>query len=264
MTPGSHRVASADSESPRRGHSAVMGGALVVGMVSLVWGFLLQRTGRRRVEVSLDERLRFESLLSELSASLIDVSMSDLDGAIERGLQRVGTFLKVDRANLHEYVDKGGRSFASRGPPREFGRCPASSSLISSHGPPSSFGEGTSSGFPGWTSSPSRLRSTVRAIGEAARNQTCRSPCAPRRVPCERALLRFDSRAEDVAGRAAVAPPASRRDLHGRSGAASSGAGPHRTATLRGPPVGAVRGVQRLARSRRRSRDHSLATPATS
>jgi signal transduction histidine kinase len=84
-----------------------MGGALVVGIVSLVWGLLLQRTGRRRVEVSLDERLRFESLLSELSASLIDVSMSDLDGAIERGLQRVGTFLKVDRANLLEYVDKG-------------------------------------------------------------------------------------------------------------------------------------------------------------
>src|SRR5437867_10032982 len=107
MKPGSHRVASADSESPRRGHSAVMGGALVVGIVSLAWGLLLQRTGRRRVEVSLDERLRFESLLSELSASLIDVSMSDLDGAIERGLQRVGTFLKVDRANLLEYVDKG-------------------------------------------------------------------------------------------------------------------------------------------------------------
>jgi signal transduction histidine kinase len=86
---------------------AIMGGVLVVGIVSLAWGLLLQRTGRRRVEVSLDERLRFESLLSELSASLIDVSMSDLDGAIERGLQRVGTFLKVDRANLHEYVPEG-------------------------------------------------------------------------------------------------------------------------------------------------------------
>ncbi len=92
MTAGSRGAASADTENPPRGHSVVMGGALVAGIVSLVWELLLQRTGRRRVEVSLDERLRFESLLSELSASLIDVSMSDLDGAIERGLQRVGTF----------------------------------------------------------------------------------------------------------------------------------------------------------------------------
>lgn len=107
MTPRSRGAASADTENPRRGHSVVMGSALVAGIVSLVWGLLLQRTGRRRVEVSLDERLRFESVLSELSASLIDVSMSDLDGAIERGLQRVGTFLKVDRANLHEYGDEG-------------------------------------------------------------------------------------------------------------------------------------------------------------
>src|SRR4029453_9920814 len=101
------RASPAGTEGPRRGRLAIMGGVLVVGIVSLAWGLLLQRTGRRRVEVPLAERLRFESLLSELSASLIDVSMSDLDGAIERGLQRVGTFLKVDRANLHEYVPEG-------------------------------------------------------------------------------------------------------------------------------------------------------------
>ena len=178
MTRRSRGAASTDSETLPAGILVVMGGALVAGIVSLVWGLLLQRTGRRRVEVSLDERLRFESLLSELSASLIDVSMSDLDGAIERGLQRVGTFLKVDRANLHEYGDEE-RSFVSRGPRTGSGRCPASWSLISSRGPPSSSGEDTSSDFPGWTSSPSRRRSTGRAIKEAVRNQTCRSPSAP-------------------------------------------------------------------------------------
>jgi PAS domain S-box-containing protein len=60
-----------------------------------------------RVELSLDERLRFESLLSELSAGLIHVSLNDLDDEIGRGLGRVGEFLKVDRANLHESVVEG-------------------------------------------------------------------------------------------------------------------------------------------------------------
>lgn len=88
-----------------RGH--VVGGVLILGVMSLMWGLLLQRAGRRRVELSLDERLRFESLLSELSAGLIHVSLNDLDDEIGRGLRRVGEFLKVDRANLHEYVAEG-------------------------------------------------------------------------------------------------------------------------------------------------------------
>ena len=85
----------------------VIGGVLILGVLTLMWGLLLQRAGRRRVELSLDERLRFESLLSELSASLIHISQNDLDDEIGRGLRRAGAFLKVDRANLHEYVAEG-------------------------------------------------------------------------------------------------------------------------------------------------------------
>jgi signal transduction histidine kinase/ABC-type uncharacterized transport system substrate-binding protein len=85
----------------------LVGGALLLGVMSLMWGLLLQRAGRRRVELTLDERLRFESLLSELSASLIHISLNDLDDEIGRGLRRVGEFLNVDRANLHEYVEGG-------------------------------------------------------------------------------------------------------------------------------------------------------------
>jgi len=85
----------------------VIGSVLILGVMSLMWGLLLQRAGRRRVELSLDERLRFESLLSELSASLIHISLNDLDDEISRGLRRAGVFLKVDRANLHEYVTEG-------------------------------------------------------------------------------------------------------------------------------------------------------------
>jgi len=85
----------------------VAGGTLALGVISLMWGLLLQRAGRRRVELSLDERLKFESLLSELSASLIHISLNDLDEEIGRGLRQIGEFLKVDRANLHEYVADG-------------------------------------------------------------------------------------------------------------------------------------------------------------
>jgi signal transduction histidine kinase len=84
-----------------------VGGVLLLGLMSLMWGFPLQRAGRRRVELSLEERLRFESLLSELSASLIHTSLNELDDEIGRGLRRVGEFLAVDRANLHEYVGDG-------------------------------------------------------------------------------------------------------------------------------------------------------------
>jgi ABC-type uncharacterized transport system substrate-binding protein len=95
----------------------VAGGTLALGVISLMWGLLLQRAGRRRVELSLDERLKFESLLSELSASLIHISLNDLDEEIGRGLRQIGEFLKVDRANLHEYVADGA-IVESRGPGR--------------------------------------------------------------------------------------------------------------------------------------------------
>jgi signal transduction histidine kinase len=83
------------------------GGMLLLGVISLMWGLLLQRAGRKRVELSLSDRLRFESLLSELSANLIHIPLNDLDDEIARGLRQIGEFLKVDRANLHEYVGGG-------------------------------------------------------------------------------------------------------------------------------------------------------------
>jgi signal transduction histidine kinase len=58
----------------------------------------------RRAKAFLEERLRFEALLSELSAGLIHVSAPDINGALELALQQVGTFLGVDRGNLDEYV----------------------------------------------------------------------------------------------------------------------------------------------------------------
>ena len=56
----------------------------------------------------LEERLRFETLLSELSAGLIHVPGGAIDAALERALQQVGTFLGVDRGNVDVH-EEGGR-----------------------------------------------------------------------------------------------------------------------------------------------------------
>jgi len=48
----------------------------------------------------LEERLRFETLLSELSAGLIHVPASAIDAALARALQQVAIFLGVDRGSL--------------------------------------------------------------------------------------------------------------------------------------------------------------------
>jgi signal transduction histidine kinase/ABC-type uncharacterized transport system substrate-binding protein len=82
----------------------VAGSGLALSGVMLAIGVLLQRTGRRRAEALLAERLRFESLLAELSAGLIHVVPGELDTAIARELRRVAEFLGVDRAALHEYL----------------------------------------------------------------------------------------------------------------------------------------------------------------
>jgi signal transduction histidine kinase len=53
----------------------------------------------------LEDRLRFETLLSDLSAGLIHVDASGLDAALESGLQQMVVFLRMDRGNLDEYVE---------------------------------------------------------------------------------------------------------------------------------------------------------------
>ena len=66
---------------------------------------LPRRAKRRPTNVVLANRLRFETLLSALSAGLIHVSAADTEVAIKRALQRVVKFLGVDRGGLDEHVD---------------------------------------------------------------------------------------------------------------------------------------------------------------
>ena len=84
----------------------IMGaGALVVALALLSTGLLIERSGRRRAEVSLGERFRFETLLAEEAATFSRVSGADVDHEIERALRRIADFLGVDWSTLTEYSE---------------------------------------------------------------------------------------------------------------------------------------------------------------
>lgn len=72
---------------------------------------------RKRIELALGGRLRFESLLSSLSGTFSNVSAFDFDGEVPRSLRRIVDFLGVDRGGLLAFVPRGGatRSWAVDG-----------------------------------------------------------------------------------------------------------------------------------------------------
>jgi len=81
----------------------VAGGATVLVVQStLIIRLLASRAQRRRAQRSLAERLRFETLLSEVSAAFLTLPASAVDDRIERMLQRVVETLDFDRAALAE------------------------------------------------------------------------------------------------------------------------------------------------------------------
>jgi PAS domain S-box-containing protein len=74
----------------------------------LIVGLLVERRQRKRAERRLDERLRFETLLSDLAAGFIRIRAADVDGQVAHGLRRVVEELGVDRATIGEFVADGG------------------------------------------------------------------------------------------------------------------------------------------------------------
>ncbi|HYB53453.1 MAG TPA: PAS domain S-box protein, partial [Thermoanaerobaculia bacterium] len=90
---------------------AVIGvAALVAALATLVVALLLQRTQRIHSERGLAERLRFERLLSEISASLIAVDLERVDPEVERALSRVLEVLDLDRCALFVLLPAEGRT----------------------------------------------------------------------------------------------------------------------------------------------------------
>jgi signal transduction histidine kinase/ABC-type uncharacterized transport system substrate-binding protein len=81
------------------------GATLVLLQSALIVSLLVTRAQRRRTQRILAERLRFETLLSEVSAEFVTVPSTAVDQRIERILQRVAETLDLDRAALAERMD---------------------------------------------------------------------------------------------------------------------------------------------------------------
>ena len=59
---------------------------------------------------NVEERVRFESLLSELSSKFVNLAANEVDSQIEAGLRRIVELLGIDRSGLGE-VSADGRQF---------------------------------------------------------------------------------------------------------------------------------------------------------
>ena len=85
----------------------VLGGvALVALQAALIVGLLVNRRQRRRAQKALAERLRFETLVAELSAAFVTLPAREVTGQIEKALARIVESLRLDRAVLAE-LDEG-------------------------------------------------------------------------------------------------------------------------------------------------------------
>ena len=69
----------------------------------LVLALLWQRAKRRKIEESLVDRLKFESLLSDLSTTYINLPEERVLANLEEGLGRMGSLLQMDRITLYEF-----------------------------------------------------------------------------------------------------------------------------------------------------------------
>ena len=78
---------------------------LCVAQAILIIALLANRGMRRRAEKSLEERLLFEALVSELSAALGDRDTAELDERIAQWVPRVAAALNADRCALIEFSE---------------------------------------------------------------------------------------------------------------------------------------------------------------
>lgn len=58
-----------------------------------------------RLRFDLEERLRFETLLADLSTTFVSVPADGIDAHIEGALRRMTQFLEIDRSSLGEYQE---------------------------------------------------------------------------------------------------------------------------------------------------------------
>jgi PAS domain S-box-containing protein len=65
-------------------------------------GTVLDITDRKRAEEAIRDRLKFEGLISDLSAGFVKAAAHELEAKIVEGLELIGRFLGVDRVSIGE------------------------------------------------------------------------------------------------------------------------------------------------------------------
>jgi signal transduction histidine kinase len=84
----------------------LLGGIILCLLEALfISRLLVQRARQKRLERSLDDRLRFEMLVTELSRTLVHSTANETDQAIIHGLERVVGFLGARRGSLFEFSE---------------------------------------------------------------------------------------------------------------------------------------------------------------
>ncbi len=68
-------------------------------------------TEQKLREIAQDERLKFEALLSALSAEFINMDVSEVDARVVQGLKRVHDFLGYDRVTIWQFSPLDGRCY---------------------------------------------------------------------------------------------------------------------------------------------------------
>lgn len=68
-------------------------------------------TEQKQREMAQEERLKFEALLSSLSAEFINMDVSEVDARVVQGLKRVHDYLGYDRVTLWQFSPLDGRCY---------------------------------------------------------------------------------------------------------------------------------------------------------
>ena len=84
---------------------------ITIDGVNYLCGLQLDISIQKRAEKELDERLRFELLLSELSAAFINLPAHKIDAEIEHWLRRLVEFLGIDRSSFYQYSSKDSKYY---------------------------------------------------------------------------------------------------------------------------------------------------------
>ena len=85
---------------------------LILLQSALIAVLLVQRAQRRRAQRALAERLRFETLLANISQALASCPVAEIDHKIDAALRRIVEDLGTDRATLWQLDDPAGQSRA--------------------------------------------------------------------------------------------------------------------------------------------------------